>query len=365
MKIQDSSARRRHVGLAFTLLLSILWTAIQMISHQNQSAYNLLAKEFCYSLNLPVAGTEAVRMRSALAYLTSLPHILLAYLLFVKRPALNKAGFFLRCAAVTLVFAASAVVHPKVGTAVFPALRGTFSSASETATLLMNICIIAGLGGTILYFLLSLRRSRKVSFGCSLRRLGFTLVLAFLMAVLYGTVLGILNHFSPDAVSYVIRTFTPDAYLYSGIFSMAVMAPLVEELGYRGMILTKLKKYMPVWPAVLISSALFAVWHRNPGQIAATFFMGILFAWIYLKTGKLRYSMILHSASNLLLTMSMATESSLVPYWKSLVRLRFLLVDIPLGYGILCAVLLIGAIALILWKGFASPAAKDEYVKRA
>lgn len=365
MKIQDPSASHRRWGLVFTLLLSILWTAIQMISHQNQSSYSLLAKEFCYFLNLPVAGTESQRMRTVLAYLTSLPHILLAYLLFVKRPAPNKGGFYMRCAAVVLVFAATAVVHPKVGMALFPALRGTFSTASETATLLMNICTLAGLGGAVLYFLFTLLRSRKAGTGRALRHSGFTLVLAFLMAVLYGTVLGILNHFNPDAVSYVIRAFTPDAYLYSGIFSMAVMAPLVEELGYRGMILTKLKKYMPVWPAVLISSALFAVWHRNPGQIAATFFMGILFAWVYLRTGKLRYAMLLHSASNFLLTMSMATDSSLVPYWKPLVRLRFLLVDIPLGYGILCAALLIAAITLILWKGFASPTAKDEYVKRA
>ena len=365
MKLQDSSAGRHRWGLFFTLLLSILWTAVQMVSFENQSSYILLAKKLCSWLNLPVAGTESQRMRSVLAYLTSLPHILLAYLLFVKRPALNKAAFFLRCTAVFLVFAASAVVHPRIGTALFPALRGTFSDASETATLLMNICAILGLGGTLLYFLFSLLRGRKTGFGQTLRHLCFTLVLSFLMAVLYGAVLGILNHFNADAVSYVVRAFTPDAYLYSGLFSMIVMAPLVEELGYRGMILTKLNTHLPTWPAVLISSALFAVWHRNPGQIAATFFMGILFAWTYLRTGKLRYAMILHSVSNLLLTMSMASTSSLVPYWKPLVKLRYLLVDIPLGYGILCAAVTSAAISLILWKGFASPGKKDEYVKRA
>ena len=365
MKIQDSSANHRRWEFVFTLLLAILWTAVQMVSHENQSSYILLSKEFCRSLNLPIAGTESERMRSALAYLTSLPHILLAYLIFVKRPAHNKAGLYLRCAAVVLVFAASAMVHPKVGTALFPTLRGTFSEASATATLLMKICVIAGLGGTVLYFICSVLRSRGRNLPRTLLLYGFTLILAFLMAVLYGAVLGILNHFNPDAVSYVVRAFTPDSYLYSGLFSMIVMAPLVEELGYRGMIFTKLKKHIPVWAAVLISSVLFAIWHRNPGQIAATFFMGILFSLIYLRTGKLRYAMMLHSMSNLLLTMSMATQSSLVPYWKPLVRLRYLLLDLPLGYCILCIALMIAAIALILWKGITPSRNKDEYMKKA
>lgn len=364
MKIQDSS-KTRFRGMILALALSVLWTVIQITSHKFQYSFIALAKEFSFSLNLPAAGTEAQRMCTVLAYLTSLPVILLAYLLFVKCPPRRKAGFIPRCAAVGLAFAFAAVVHPKVGTALFPALRGGFSTASEGATLLMNISIILGLGGVLLYFICSVLFNRHRNFRHPLRKTIFTLIVAFLTAVLYGAVLGILGHFNKEYANAVVRNFMPDTGLYSGVFTMVVMAPLVEELGYRGMILTKLKKHLPAWLSVLISSALFAYWHGNPGQIVATFPMGIIFATVYLRAGKLRYAMVVHAVSNLLLNMSMANNNSLVPYCKPLVQLRYLLVDIPLGRGILCAAVTVAAIALILWKGFAASGKKDEYVKRA
>lgn len=356
----------RFGWFAVTLILSILWTAYQMAAFEAQFSYSPYAKVICQLLNLPMAGTETSRMCSVLAYLQSLPHILLAYCLLVKWPPKNSAEFSFRAAAVAFVFLVTAIAIPRVGPNLIPSLQGSISRANETYMKILMTCFLSGLAGVVLVFFISCtRESRKSGLSGGIFRYILVVVLAFLMAVLYGFALGVLAHFNHSAANAVVRNFTPDTNLYSGLFTMGVMAPLVEELGYRGLILTKLKKYLPLSAAVLVSSVLFAVWHRNLGQIVATFPMGILFACIYLRTGKLRYSMLLHSLSNTLMTLSMASPGALVPYIEALPRLRRQLLDIPLGYGLLGIVILSAAIALILWKGFGKPANADEYIKKA
>lgn len=49
---------------------------------------------------------------------------------------------------------------------------------------------------------------------------------------------------------------------------------------------------------ILISAALFAAFHANLYQIPGAFFAGMLLAWLYCRTGRLRWGMLLHAALN-------------------------------------------------------------------
>ncbi len=83
------------------------------------------------------------------------------------------------------------------------------------------------------------------------------------------------------------------------ILSNVIIAPLVEEIIFRGLILSRLRKVMPVWTAVIISSIAFAIMHGQLLWIAYTFLLGIVFSLMVLKTGSTLSSIIVHMIFNL------------------------------------------------------------------
>ncbi|MCL2426912.1 MAG: CPBP family intramembrane metalloprotease [Oscillospiraceae bacterium] len=83
------------------------------------------------------------------------------------------------------------------------------------------------------------------------------------------------------------------------IISIGIAAPIVEEILCRGIILNRLSAWMPKWPAILVSSALFGIVHFNWLQGLYAFAIGIIFAVLYLRYRNLWIPIISHAAFNL------------------------------------------------------------------
>ncbi len=81
------------------------------------------------------------------------------------------------------------------------------------------------------------------------------------------------------------------------ILFMVILAPLVEELVFRKVLLDRVSRYGER-VAVLFSGLLFGLFHGNLFQFFYAFFLGCLLAVVYLRTGKLRYPVILHAIIN-------------------------------------------------------------------
>ena len=78
-----------------------------------------------------------------------------------------------------------------------------------------------------------------------------------------------------------------------------VVAPLLEEALFRGVILQGLARRRGPRAATLWTAAFFAFFHfYNPWQIVPTFFLGLLLGWVVLTTRSLWSSIVLHSAFN-------------------------------------------------------------------
>ena len=79
---------------------------------------------------------------------------------------------------------------------------------------------------------------------------------------------------------------TPGGYLALGI-----VAPVAEEVVFRGAILRELLKWLggagstgKAWGAIAISALLFALVHMNPAQMPYAFVAGLLMGWMYWRT---------------------------------------------------------------------------------
>ena len=95
-----------------------------------------------------------------------------------------------------------------------------------------------------------------------------------------------------------------------GIISITIMAPLVEELLFRGAIQGyMLRKGMKPLHAILIASAIFGIVHMNPIQIPFAFAIGMIFGWLYYRTGSLVPGIVGHFINNSIACIQMATMS--------------------------------------------------------
>lgn len=83
------------------------------------------------------------------------------------------------------------------------------------------------------------------------------------------------------------------------LFAVLVAAPLLEEFIFRKCVVTALAKYSHTG-AILISGLVFGICHGNFYQFFYAFAIGIVFAYLYLRTGRLRYTVALHFLVNFL-----------------------------------------------------------------
>lgn len=89
---------------------------------------------------------------------------------------------------------------------------------------------------------------------------------------------------------------------------VAVLAPVVEELTYRGLGFTLLAPY-GTWAAILATGVLFGAAHGLVAGLPVLTFFGIVVAWLRSRTGSVYPSMLLHGVFNgtaLLLSVTVA-----------------------------------------------------------
>ena len=85
---------------------------------------------------------------------------------------------------------------------------------------------------------------------------------------------------------------------YGLLFTISVIAPLTEELLFRGVILEGLRQNYRLLTAVFMSSVLFALAHIIPWLIVNAFFIGLILSWIKIETGSLVPCLYAHALYN-------------------------------------------------------------------
>lgn len=86
--------------------------------------------------------------------------------------------------------------------------------------------------------------------------------------------------------------------LMMAFVGLVIVAPVAEEVLFRGYFLGKLRKYAPVWLAVLITSALFAAVHFQWNVAIDTFALSLVLCFLRIFTGSLWPSILLHMLKN-------------------------------------------------------------------
>lgn len=84
-----------------------------------------------------------------------------------------------------------------------------------------------------------------------------------------------------------------------GILAISLVGPVMEEILFRGAIMSPmLRKGIHPWLVIVFSALVFGIIHANPAQIPFAFIAGVILAIIYYKTGSLVGSSICHVINN-------------------------------------------------------------------
>ncbi|MBR2263864.1 MAG: CPBP family intramembrane metalloprotease [Firmicutes bacterium] len=85
--------------------------------------------------------------------------------------------------------------------------------------------------------------------------------------------------------------------LFWRVLIIVILAPILEEFLFRRQIIDRVRIYGEK-RAVLLSAVMFGLFHGNLSQMFYAFLLGLVFGYVYLRTGKLRFSIILHMLIN-------------------------------------------------------------------
>ena len=189
------------------------------------------------------------------------------------------------------------------------------------------------------------KEKKKSSFSLFLIRLAVCILAGVLAAAASACLLAVLKAYLPEAV-IMVENFCQTLAASSSMCAVAlILAPLIEETAFRGLIQHHLSKYLNPFIAVIISSLMFGLWHRNASQFVYTFLFGLIAGSIFHITGKIRWSILTHFILNLSAVLAFSTSEmcifGTIPYLHQAYQILS-------GLSVLNASVLCGALICIL-----------------
>ena len=170
---------------------------------------------------------------------------------------------------------------------------------------LLESAILSGLPVGVSWLYISRRHDRsfrKLGFAWPATAFAFAIaigawVLAYIGAITWSLLVADIEAISPPDNTTVIFEIAGGsialAWLLAGLWG-----PVAEEIFFRGFLLGGLRSRLSAWPAILISSGVFALFHISPGLYVPTFLMGVAVGWVYLKTRSIWPSIFVHALHN-------------------------------------------------------------------
>ena len=140
-------------------------------------------------------------------------------------------------------------------------------------------------------------RKFDVAFGCLLSAAMFAL--SYAIRFVYAFVAVLLGlQLSPQQV--IERLDTSVTGFPLTFLAAAVLAPVAEEIFFRGFLYGGLRRRIGVIGAMIASTLFFTALHFSIDVFIPLFFLGLFLAWLYEKTGSLYPGILLHASNNAL-----------------------------------------------------------------
>lgn len=132
----------------------------------------------------------------------------------------------------------------------------------------------------------------------------FMIILLMCFGIMYlGNYIGtylmmMISGIKGEAIANPIETAITGSNIWVNLVISVIVAPIVEELVFRKLMIDRLGGFGEK-TVIVFSALMFGLFHTNLYQFFYAFGVGLLFGYVYVRTGKIRYSIILHMVINL------------------------------------------------------------------
>lgn len=151
---------------------------------------------------------------------------------------------------------------------------------------------------------------------------------------------------SSDQINHIAEIMQNSSFI-DRVIVVGVLAPVFEELIFRKLLVSRTIRYGETF-SILLSGFMFGLFHGNFQQFFFASFVGMLFAFVFIRTGRVIYTILMHMTVNL--TTSVVTTTlyiKLLPYIDDADNLTEMPYDIQLLFLTLTFwMLLLGMIAV-------------------
>lgn len=157
---------------------------------------------------------------------------------------------------------------------------------------------------------------------CALLGLAASLAMNIWIALLSQALSGVGNPVLDSEKYAAVETIQYSVSIGLGIVLYGIVSPIVEEMVFRGVIYSRIKKFYSVPRAVVASALLFGVFHANLPQFLYGTAMGILLALCYEYAGCFAAPVLMHMSANVFVFLMSQTEAwtgtLVTPVWGAL-----------------------------------------------
>lgn len=121
----------------------------------------------------------------------------------------------------------------------------------------------------------------------------------YVTSIVPTTGISYLEKFYEMMSSHFINMFADNFKIITGFITVCVLAPIIEEILFRGIILRGLLQngVTPIM-SIFLSSFLFGLAHLNPWQFLGAGLLGAIFGYVYYRTKSLWLPVFLHALNN-------------------------------------------------------------------
>ena len=194
-----------------------------------------------------------------------------------------------------------ATVGTSIVVAIIAAISGGAESLAETMSSgpMSVLSYALSMGLTIVGVLIyrKLRRGTGRMFHFSLRGFNPMLILwGFVMVLLTGVVIEPVLELFPDAFLKMIDKMGMNGGW--SILMLVVLAPVMEEVLFRGILLESVRSKHSAGRAIVVSALMFGVIHLIPQQVVNAFAIGLILGYIYVRTESLWPVIVIHALNN-------------------------------------------------------------------
>lgn len=187
---------------------------------------------------------------------------------------------------------------------------------------LMEITFVSGIATLLVFWIVFAIRKKKFAGEVCLRPIPVKGILPIvIMAASFNIITTVVISFVPWPASwmesYVTNSSAIDGSLMAWLAAV-VMAPVLEEIVFRGLMYTRLKKGLPAIAAAVIASLAFGIAHGTIIWAIYTFIFSMVLIWVFEKFQSLAACIVLHMGYNLsgmALSLIPDTELGMILIW--------------------------------------------------